>query len=179
MRPWPDLPAGAREQACSQVRSQLQELEAVGFLPVLPDEGPPWAARFRRIGEVRAERLLTAKTWRNSAGGTLAASAGDWLVIDELGHERTVRNGEFHTSHEPLGGGRWRRTGTVLAWQADETTVVRTMEGKAATAAGDWIVQGSAGERWPVKHDLFARGYVPVRREADTPGSPGSAMPLG
>jgi hypothetical protein len=172
MRPWPDLPVEAREQACGQVRSQLQGLEAVGFLPVLPEEGPPGAARFRRVGEVRAERLLTDKTWRNSAGDTLAASVGDWLVVDEFGHERTVRNGEFHASHEPLGGGRWQRTGTVLAWQADEATVVRTMEGKTAAAAGDWIVQGSAGERWPVKYDQFIQGYAPVQRDDDRAGSP-------
>jgi hypothetical protein len=172
MRPWPDLPAEAREKACSQVRSQLQGLEAVGFLPVLPEEGPPGAARFRRVGEVRAERLLTDKTWRNSAGDTLAASVGDWLVVDEFGHERTVRNGEFHASHEPLGGGRWQRTGTVLAWQVDEATVVRTMEGKAAAAAGDWIVQGSAGERWPVKYDQFIQGYAPVQRDDDRARSP-------
>lgn len=166
VRPWADLPAEAREQACRQVRSQLQELEDVGFLPVVPEEGPPAAAIFRRVGEVRAEQLSADRTWRSPAGDTCTGSAGDWLVIDESGQERTVRSGEFHASHEPLGGGRWQRTGTVLAWPVDEATVVRTLEGNAVAEAGDRIVQGPAGERWPVKHDQFTRGYVPVRREA-------------
>jgi hypothetical protein len=166
MRPWPDLPGEAREQACRRVRGQLQELEDVGFLPVVPEEGPPGAALFRRVGEVRAEQLSADRAWRSPAGDTCTGSAGDWLVIDESGQERTVRNGEFHASHEPLGGGRWQRTGTVLAWQVEEATVIRTLEGNAVAEAGDRIVQGPARERWPVKHDQFTRGYVPVRREA-------------
>jgi hypothetical protein len=166
MRPWPDLPGEAREQACRQVRSQLQELEDVGFLPVVPEEGPRGAAVFRRIGEVRAEQLAADRTWRSPGGDTCTGSAGDWLVIDDSGQERTVRNGEFHASHEPLGGGRWQRTGTVLAWQVDEATVIRTLEGNAVAEADDWIVQGPAGERWPVRHDQFTRGYVLVRSEA-------------
>jgi hypothetical protein len=115
MRPWPDLPEEARGRACREISSQLQELEAFGFLPVLPDGGPPRATRFQRFGEVRAEPLAASTTWQSPTGDTFAASAGDWLVVDEFGHKRTVRHEEFHASHAPLGGDRWRRTGTVLA----------------------------------------------------------------
>jgi hypothetical protein len=162
VRPWAALPEEARERACRQVRSQLEQLAAVGFLPALPEAGPPGAAPFQRIGEVRARRLDDDKTWQSTAGDTFTAVAGDWLVIDESGNERTIRDREFRASHIQLDGDRWRRTGTVHAWRVTETTVVCTMEGRAFARAGDWIVQGAGGERWPVEDGQFACGYVAI-----------------
>jgi hypothetical protein len=162
LRPWADLPDETRARACEQVYIQLKQLEAVGFLPVLPQSGPPEAVSFRRVGEVAAQRLDEDKTWRNISGDELVAAEGDSLVVDDLGVERTVRDGEFRASHTPLDGHRWQRTGAVRAWQVSETTVVRTIEGSAAAGPGDWIVQGHHGERWPVKGDQFRRSYVPV-----------------
>jgi hypothetical protein len=162
LRPWADLPDETRARACREVSTQLRQLEAVGFLPVLPDSGPAEAVRFRRVGEVAAERLANDKTWRNYSGDELVAAEGDWQVVDELGIERTVRDGEFRASHTLLDGNRWQRTGAVRAWQVSETTVVRTIEGSAAADPGDWIVQGSHGERWPVKADQFERSYLSV-----------------
>jgi hypothetical protein len=169
MRPWAELSDEMRERACRQVRSQLAQLEAVGFLPVLPDGGPAEAASFQRVGEVRAEQLVATKTWQNASGDKLSASAGDWLVIDELGNERTVRDREFHTSHTRVDGYRWRRIGAVRAWPVNEATVVRTMEGRAVAQPGDWIVQGCGGERWPIRDQQFRRGYIPAE-----PGVSGS-----
>lgn len=160
VRPWAGLPAAAREQACQQIRSQLEQLAAAGFVPALPAAGPPGAAPFTRIGEVRARKLNAGRTWQSTSGDTFTADAGDWLVADEFGNERTIRDGEFHASHAPLGDGRWRRTGTVLAWRVSEPTAVHTIEGRAVAQAGDWIVQGCAGERWPVTQEQFGRGYV-------------------
>jgi hypothetical protein len=68
---------------------------------------------------------------------------------------------EFQASHAPLDGHRWRRVGVVRAWRVSETTVVRTIEGRALAQPGDWIVQGPGGERWPVRHEQFSQGYVP------------------
>jgi hypothetical protein len=80
---------------------------------------------------------------------------------------RTVRNTEFQASHEPLGGERWRRTGTYRAWQASDQLVLRTLEGPAIAEPGDWVVEGSGGERWPVTDAQFRRTY---RAVGDVPG---------
>ena len=162
VRPWADLPAEQRERAEESVRFQLVQLEAVGYMPILPENGPADAAVFRRIGEVRAKQLTARRTWRHISGGDLAGAAGDWHVVDADGVERTVRDPEFRATHVSLGGHRWRRTGTVRAWQVSETVVLRTMEGRATAQPGDWIVQGSHGERWPVSREQFARGHRPV-----------------
>ncbi len=159
VRPWADLAAESREWLPGYVRSQLAQLEAVGYMPILPDDGPADAIEFRRVGEVRAERLMASQTWRHTHGSKLSGSAGDWHVTDDIGHERTIRDQEFWASHEPLAGNRWRRTGTVRAWRVSESVVLRTIEGNAAAQPGDWIVQGRGGERWPVQNEQFARGY--------------------
>jgi len=159
MHPWADLPPERREGNSAYVRSQLEKLEAVGFMPVLPDCGPPGATEFLRTGEVRAERLAASLPWRNRSGDELAGADGDWHVTDESGDERTVRDLEFQETHERIDGDRWRRTGTVRAWRVSERVVLRTMEGRAVAHPGDWIVQGPRSVRWPVKEEQFARGY--------------------
>jgi hypothetical protein len=158
-----------RERNREYVRAQIAQLEAVGFMPVLPDSGPPSAAGFQRLGEVRAEQLAASHPWRNRAGDKLAGVAGDWHVVDESGDERTVRDKEFRDSHEQLDGNRWCRTGTVRAWQVSDAVGVRTLEGDAEAQPGDWIIQGPSGVRWPVKDEQFARGYRRVRPDTAEP----------
>ena len=72
---------------------------------------------------------------------------------------RTVRDEQFRASHAPIDGERWRRIGAYRAWQVRESQVLRTMEGKAAARAGDWVVEGHGGERWPVTDEQFRRTY--------------------
>jgi cellulose biosynthesis protein BcsQ len=159
VRPWADLQLETRERLTEYARAQLAQLEAVGFMPILPDGGPATAADFLRVGEVRADRLAASRPWRNTAGGEMSGAEGDWLVVDEAGDERAVRELEFQATHEPLGGGRWRRTGIVRAWQVSDAVVVRTLEGRAEAHPGDWIVQGPGSVRWPVRNEQFERGY--------------------
>ena len=128
-------------------------------MPVVPAGGPPRARPFYRIGTVRARRLQARRPWTRLTGDRLHGEAGDWRVVDDAGDERTVRDAEFNRSHEPLGGGRYRRTGAFRAWQADEAQVLRTMEGRAVAYPGDWIVEGPGGERWPVTGAQFQRSY--------------------
>jgi len=158
--PWPALPAAERSQAIDYLRSQLAQLEDVGFIPIVPPGGPAGAAEFRRIGTVRARRLQARRPWTRRSGDELHGNAGDWRVVDDAGDERTVRDLAFRDSHAPLGGEVWRRTGTFLAWQVSETLVLRTMEGRAVARPGDWVVEGSRGERWPVTDSQFRRTYA-------------------
>jgi hypothetical protein len=163
VRPWPDLPSERREELLEYLQSQLAQLEAVGFMPVLPDCGPADASDFLGIGEIRAERLTGKYSWTDPAGDVLSGAPGDWRVVDEHGDERTVRDLQFRATHESLGGDRWRRVGAVRAWRVRETIVLRTLEGRAVAESGNWIVQGPRGVRWPVTEEQFARGYRAIQ----------------
>ena len=160
--PWHELPAGDRAGFVDYLRSQLAQLEDVGFMPVVPEGGPPGAAEFQRIGTVRARRLHARRRWTRATGGELRGEAGDWRVLDDRGDERTIRDAAFRASHEPLGGERWRRTGTYRAWQVEDERVLRTLEGRAIAQPGDWVVEGHRGERWPVSNAQFRRTYQAV-----------------
>jgi hypothetical protein len=157
--PWPELQARDRAAAIEQLRSQLTQLEDVGYMPIVPEGGPPEAAEFQRVGTVRAKRLTSRRWWTRRSGDRLIGDAGDWWVLDGNGEERSVRDMVFQASHERVGNGRWRRTGTYRAWQVSEALVLRTMEGRARAQPGDWVVEGHQGERWPVTNDQFRRTY--------------------
>jgi hypothetical protein len=157
--PWNELPAEYRASNVEYLRSQLAQLESVGFVPAVPEGGPPEAAVFERVGIVQARQLQARRRWTRRSGDELAGGPGDWRVIDEANDERTVRDLDFRASHEPLGGDRWRRTGTYCAWQVSGKLVIRTMEGRAVAQAGDWIVEGHRGQRWPVTDEQFRRTY--------------------
>jgi hypothetical protein len=157
--PWDDLPPEARASNVEYLRSQLAQLEGVGFLPVVPEGGPPGAARFERVGVVRARQLRARRLWTRRSGDELCGDPGDWRVVDDGDDERTVRDPEFRASHQPLGGERWRRTGTYSAWQVGEKLVLRTTEGRAIAEAGDWVVEGHRGQRWPVNDEQFRKTY--------------------
>jgi hypothetical protein len=160
--PWTALSAADRAEAVEQLRSQLAQLEDVGFMPIVPAGGPPGAAEFLRVGTVRARRLHTKRPWTRMAGGELSGQAGDWRVSDDRGDERTVRDAEFRASHQLLSGEHWRRVGTYRAWQVSHELVLRTLEGQAVAQPGDWVVEGGGGERWPVSNAQFRRTYREV-----------------
>jgi hypothetical protein len=157
--PWNDLPADYRASNVDHLRAQLAQLESVGFVPIVPEGGPPEAAVFERVGVVQARQLQARRRWTRRSGDELAGDPGDWRVVDEANDERTVRDLDFRASHEPLGGDQWRRTGTYSAWQVSGKLVIRTMEGPAVAQAGDWIVEGHRGQRWPVTDEQFGRTY--------------------
>ncbi len=170
--PWTELPPQDQQRAMDQVRSQLGQLAAVGFLPTLPPGGPPGAASYERTGIVRASRLTDRLRWRLRSGEEMHGNAGDWHVVDDAGNERTVADPEFKLSHEELGNGRWRRTGVFRAWRVTEKLKIWTKEGEATAYPGDWIVEGPAGERWPLPNWQFEWNYRRIPdgpRERDLP----------
>ena len=158
-RPWDELTDEQRVSHADYTRSQIAQLEDAGFVPVIPAGGPAQAARFRRIGAVRARRLTAQRTWVRRNGDVLEGEAGDWRVTDPEGGERTVGDPQFRASHLHRAGEEWDRTGVFLAWQVTEATVVRTLEGQSTARAGDWIVESPGGERWPVSGRHFQQGY--------------------
>ena len=143
-------------------------------MPVLPDDGPAGAASFRRVGEVRAERLVAGMKWRNASGGELSAAAAGWLVVDECGGERTVRDGEFHAGDAHLDGSRWRRVGAVRACVSARPRRCAPSREPPWPGRRDWIVQGCGGERWPIGDDPIRGGTCPPGPE---PPAPQTASP--
>jgi hypothetical protein len=173
--PWEELPPRIRSDVSTHLCSQLLQLEDVGFVPAVPAGGPPTAARFERVGLVRASQLTEPLAWTNYAGEQMHGYPGDWRVIDDAGNLRTVTDPDFQSSHEPAGDGRWRRVGTYLAWPVSEAVVVRTREGRATARPGDWVVEAPTGERWPVRDEQFRWSYRPVPGPADLPVPPDQA----
>ncbi len=176
--PWTELPPSFREELRDYLRLQLAQLEDVGFLPVIPAGGPPEAALFERIGDIQASQLNEPLAWTTHAGEQMHGFAGDWQVTDDAGNVRTVTDPDFQSSHEPLGGGRWRRVGRYRAWQVSEAMAVRTKEGRAAARPGDWVVEAPTGERWPVRDDQFQWSYRPSLPEKQSaPTAASNSMP--
>jgi hypothetical protein len=177
-QPWTRLPDDERAERVADLREQLTQLEEVGFLAVVPAGGPPAAASFERFGVVSARRLAARLNWTLPSGEELLGDAGDWHVVDGAGIVRTVTDSEFRSSHARLGNGRWQRVGVFRAWQVAEAVVVRTKEGSATARAGDWVVEGPGGERWPVTDRQFGESYRPRqgRRASDGQASAPAAI---
>ncbi|WP_157575880.1 RyR domain-containing protein [Mycobacterium sp. GA-2829] len=160
--PWPDLVARHPEfvrDAQRSLATTLINLRALGYRSVPKESAAQQWSRYRRRGEVTAEQRAQAWTWTTSTGEVMHARAGDWLVADDTGDTRSVAADVFPATHERIGPGRYRRTGTVLARRATPGEIVTTLEGEVIARDGDWIVQGPHGERWPVPDDRFQDGY--------------------
>ncbi|OUN47329.1 hypothetical protein B5G20_05020 [Collinsella sp. An7] len=50
----------------------------------------------------------------------------------------------------------------VEAFVTEEPTDIETLEGVMHASAGDYIITGVEGERYPCKPDIFARTYEPA-----------------
>lgn len=116
-------------------------------------------SRFRRVGEVRAERRVAAWQWTTTSGETMQANAGDWSVSDSHDDEWSVDDAIFEQTYEKTADDRYRRLGTVRARPAVEGELIRTLEGDVEARSGEWVVEGSAGEQWPVPGDQFRDRY--------------------
>jgi hypothetical protein len=57
----------------------------------------------------------------------------------------------------------YRKTATMRAVRVDEPFVVNTLEGTMRGNAGDYLVVGVKGERYPCAADVLAASYEPVR----------------
>jgi hypothetical protein len=50
----------------------------------------------------------------------------------------------------------------VEAYQTDEEICIDTLEGRMHANAGDWIITGVRGERYPCAKEIFEETYEPV-----------------
>jgi len=140
-----------------------------GAKPMPHIKRPPPGVRWKKVRPkespaVRAE--LAKREARVSTGqGKLKAEPGDDYIVDYPNGDRAVVQSDiFERTYEPLGGGLYRkRTDIVLRYfTLKHHVLVETMEGAQHAAPGDWIVQGTEGELWPVPRDKAQEKYEPV-----------------
>ncbi|MGV0790207.1 RyR domain-containing protein [Mycolicibacterium sp. XJ1819] len=141
------------EDSRRSLLSTLLNLRNLGYRSV-----PKWR-RYRRRGEITAQRRDHPWEWTTPAGDVMRAQPGDWTVVDEGGNERSVAAAVFEATHEEVGPRRYRRCGTVSARRSTWREVIHTLEGDAVANAGDWIVRGPQGEMWPVADEQFRSSY--------------------
>jgi hypothetical protein len=149
----------AVEVALKNLASTLYSLRALGFR-----SRPVWQ-HYRRTGTVTATRHAKPWSWTTAAGEPMRAHAGDWEVRDPDGRTWTIGNRVFRASYEHVDGNLWRRTGCCRARPARDGETVDTLEGRTVATGFDWVVEGTAGERWLVPPDAFARHYRQVESD--------------
>jgi hypothetical protein len=130
---------------------------------------PPSDVEWRRV-RPRPSPPVTA--WRAEADctvetgqGRLTARGGKDYIMDYGGGDRAVVRGDiFDRTYAPLGDGRYaKRTDAVLRYfTLDRPAVVETLEGPQRAAPGDWVMQGVAGELWPVPREKALKKYEPA-----------------
>ncbi|WP_156431426.1 hypothetical protein [Mycobacterium sp. GA-1199] len=119
---------------------------------------PLWRP-YRRTGVVTARRRWRPWSWQASTGDAMNAGMGDWEVRDAADEVWSVRNDVFRSSYRRRRKDHWEATGIVLARPARKGETIDTLEGPVPAKEGDWIVQGDAGEQWPVAAAKFQSRY--------------------
>lgn len=95
----------------------------------------------------------------------LKARGGKDYIIDYGGGDRAVVRGDVFelTYARNSDGGYVKRPDIVLRYfTLNRPVMVETLEGPQRAAAGDWIMQGVAGELWPVPVKKALAKYEPA-----------------
>ena len=116
-------------------------------------------ARYRRTGEVEAERLGRDTDWTTVRGDPMSGAPGDWLVTDEV-TTWVVADELFRLRYVAAGPGTYLRNGTIRAAPLCEDVRLLTREGTATGARGDWVATGDEDDVWVISAEHFAVAYV-------------------
>lgn len=115
----------------------------------------------RAVRARRAEADCTVST----AQGQLKARGGkDYIVTYDLDDHAVIDAGIFEQTYTSLGSGLFRKRADIVLryFTLDYPATVETKEGAQRAAPGDWIMQGVAGELWPVPQDKALTKYDPI-----------------
>ena len=129
----------------------------VGVRPRWHIDEPPRNVKWR---QARPKPTPPVRAWRaegdthvETEGGALVARGGaDYIVHYEDGARAVVRDDIFRRTYTSMGGGVFqKRTDIVLNYFVlDRDAVVEALEGEQRAKSGDWVMEGVAGELWPV-----------------------------
>ena len=103
------------------LRSQLAQLEDVGFVPVVPAGGPP-AGRPSSSASAPSRPRSCTPAVRGPGGPAISSTAirvtgGSAMIPVTCAPSATS---EFRASHAPIDGEHWRRIGAYRAWRVNE-----------------------------------------------------------
>lgn len=134
--------------------------------PVAIDAAPEdvdWHNVRPRRGEIVQAQLATQDQDIETEHGTLRARKGQDMIVtygdDDIA---VVRRDLFEQTYTPTNGGFRKRTDIELRYfTLDRPAIVETLEGPQRAEPGDWIMEGTEGELWPVKKQKAKRKYKP------------------
>jgi len=130
---------------------------------------PPHSVEWRRIRArpsppVRARRAEADCVVETGQGGLKARGGKDYIVTHADGARAVVRGDIFDRTYASSDDGSYvKRTDIVLrCFTLDRPAMIETLEGLQRAEAGDWVVQGVAGELWPVPRSKALSKYEPA-----------------
>ncbi len=131
---------------------------------------PPRHARWRqvrpkRVGErVRARRAEADHDVATAHGKLRARGGKDFIVTYAAGEDAVVRGDIFENTYEPDGIGVYKKRSDIVLryFTLERPALIHTLEGVQRAEPGDWIMQGVAGELWPVSADKALQKYDPL-----------------
>lgn len=99
-----------------------------------------------------------------SSHGVLHTRVGEDMIVNHDGESAVVRRDIFERTYKALGGGIYaKRQDVVLRYfTLPKSVTIETIEGPQRAEAGDWIIQGVAGELWPVAKEKALEKYEPL-----------------
>ena len=100
-----------------------------------------------------------------TAHGMLRARGGkDFVVTYERGDRAVVREDIFEKTYEPDGIGAYKKRSDIVLryFTLQRPALIDTLEGEQRAEPGDWIMQGVAGELWPVPQEKALHKYDPL-----------------
>lgn len=143
-----------------------------GFAPPAPQEiqfDPQMARTFRSAGGTKRAQKMEGPATIQAEWGEQQHFAGPWYAIqDEHGNTKYgSAAAEFEAMHEHVGGGQYRKTSTVQAYQHKGPTqrlTTRLADGTSETTRdvnhGDWLVQQQGGEVQAIHDENFQQLYT-------------------
>ncbi len=109
---------------------------------------------------VKAELATKPCCIKTSWGAELYAETGKHYIVSSIDNpeDRWVVEKEiFEKTYIPA---TWKKSATVLAYKAEVSGEISTLEGVVEYEAGFYICKGVNGEEWPVPPEEFEKKYI-------------------
>lgn len=121
--------------------------------------------RPKRDGERVRARRAEADHDVMTTRGKLRARGGEDFVVSYGPNEHAVIRGDiFEKTYEPDGIGVYKKRSDIVLryFTLERPALIHTLEGEQRAEPGDWIMQGVAGELWPVPQEKALQKYIPL-----------------
>lgn len=137
--------------------------------PLAIIEAPPAHAEWRKVkprklGVFQAELAITDGEVRTDQGALKYKAGQHYILTSRHTPTSVVRRDIFERTYRKriLGGYEKRPDVVYRYFTLDHPALVKTAEGPQRAEPGDWIIEGVAGELWPVSAHEAQRKYAPA-----------------